>query len=117
MLSQQDRDFLRYWEVNRLRKKRFLRQFSIGLPFGVLIAVVIFLNVVSGWYEKAEMEVRSNSSIILVIIIALTCISVFVTIFWSKHAWEQNEQRYMELKSKEEKENDNATNADNKQSI
>ena len=103
MLSQQERDFLRYWEENRLNKKRFLRQFSIGLPFGVLIAVAIFLNLLSGWYKKADMEIRSNSSQIPVIIIALVSIVVFITIFSSYHKWEQNEQRYKELKRKAEK--------------
>lgn len=103
MLSQQERDFLRYWEENRLNKKRFLRQFSIGLPLGVLIAVAIFLNLLSGWYKKADMEIRSNSSQIPVIIIALVSIVVFITIFSSYHKWEQNEQRYKELKRKAEK--------------
>ena len=103
MLSQQEKDFLRYWEENRLNKKRFLRQFSIGLPFGVLIAVAIFLNLLSGWYKKADMEIRSNSSQIPVIIIALVSIVVFITIFSSYHKWEQNEQRYKELKRKAEK--------------
>ena len=103
MLSQQEKDFLRYWEENRLNKKRFLRQFSIGLPLGVLIAVAIFLNLLSGWYKKADMEIRSNSSQIPVIIIALVSIVVFITIFSSYHKWEQNEQRYKELKRKAEK--------------
>ena len=102
MLSQQEKDFLRYWEVNRLSKKRFLRQFSIGLPLGVLIVVAIFFNLLSGWYKKADAVVRSNSSVIPVIIIALVITAVFITIFSSRHKWEQNEQRYKELKHKED---------------
>ena len=104
MLSQQEKDFLRYWEVNRLSKKRFLRQFSIGLPLGVLIVVAIFFNLLSGWYKKADAVVRSNSSVIPVIIIALIITTVFITIFSSRHKWEQNEQRYNELKHKAESE-------------
>ncbi len=104
MLSQQEKDFLRYWEVNRLSKKRFLRQFSIGLPLGVLIVVAIFFNLLSGWYKKADMLVRSNSSVIPVVMIALTITAVFITIFSSRHKWEQNEQRYLELKKKLERE-------------
>ena len=100
MLSQQEKDFLRYWEVNRLSKKRFLRQFSIGLPLGVLIVVAIFFNLMSGWYKKADAVVRSNSSVIPVIIIALIITAVFIAIFSSRHKWEQNEQRYNELKHK-----------------
>jgi uncharacterized membrane protein len=103
MLSQQEKDFLRYWEENRLNKKRFLRQFSIGLPVGVLLVALIFVNLLSGWYKKAEMQMRSNSSLVLVVIVALLITAVFIAIFSSKHKWEQNEQRYQELKRKEEK--------------
>ena len=104
MLSDQEKDFLRYWEENRLNKKRFLRQFSVGLPLGVLIVVAIFVNFLSGWYKKAEMVARSDSSLMLVIIVALLFIAVFIAIFSSRHKWEQNEQRYLELKQKEAKE-------------
>lgn len=102
MLSQQEKNFLRYWEANRLNKKRFLRQFSIGLPVGVLLVVVVFINLLSGWYKKAEMQIRSNSSLVLVVIVALVITAVFIAIFSSRHKWEQNEQRYQELKRKEE---------------
>ena len=102
MLSQQEKEFLRYWEENRLNKKRFLRQFSIGLPLGVLIAVAIFVNVLSGWYRQADMVIRNNSSLMLVIIVALVTTAVFIAIFSSRHKWEQNEQRYLELKKKAE---------------
>ena len=100
MLSQQEKDFLRYWEENRLNKKRFLRQFSIGLPVGVLLIVLVFVNLLSGWYKEAEMQLRSNASLILVVMVALLATAVFIAIFSSKHKWEQNEQRYQELKRK-----------------
>ncbi len=100
MLSKQDQDFLRYWEANRLKKKKFLRQFSVGLPLSVLIVAVLFVNILSGWYKRADMVIRSNSSVIIVVIIAAIGIAVFMTIFSSKHKWEQNEQRYQELISK-----------------
>lgn len=103
MLSKQEQDFLRYWEESRLQKKKFLRQFSVGLPLSVLIVLVLFVNLLSGWYKRADMVVRSNSSIIIVVIIASLGIAVFMTIFSSKHKWDQNEQRYQELKLKEAK--------------
>ena len=102
MLSQQEKEFLRYWEENRLNKKRFLRQFSIGLPVGVLLVVLIFINLLSGWYKKAEMQLRSNASLLLIVLFALLITVVFIAIFSSKYKWEQNEQRYLELKRKTE---------------
>ena len=104
MLTKEEKDFLIYWETNRLNKKKFLRQFSIGLPLGVLLAAAVFINLLSGWYKKADMVIRSNSSILVTILIALLAIAVFLTIFSSRHKWEQNEQRYLELKAKENKE-------------
>jgi hypothetical protein len=39
----------------------------------------------------------------IVIIIGLIITAVFIAIFSSKLKWEQNEQRYLELKRKQEK--------------
>lgn len=103
MLLKEEEEFIRFWEENRLKKKKFLRQFSIGLPLGVLIILVLFANLLSGWYERADMVMRSNSSLVIVIIIAALGIAVFMTIFTSRHKWDQNEQRYQELKMKKEK--------------
>ena len=104
MLTKEEKDFLAYWEANRLHKKKFLRQFSIGLPIGVFLAVAVFVNLLSGWYKKADMIIRSNSSLMATILIAIVVIAVFFTIFSSRHKWEQNEQRYQELKVKESSE-------------
>ena len=104
MLTKEEKDFMAYWEANRLQKKKFLRQFSIGLPVSVLLAGAVLVNLLSGWYKKADMVIRSNSSLLITILIALVGIAVFITIFSSRHKWEQNEQRYLELKAKEPKE-------------
>ncbi|MEI6947715.1 hypothetical protein V9K67_11020 [Paraflavisolibacter sp. H34] len=101
MLTQQEQDFIRYWEANRLNKKRFLRQFSLGFPLGVGIVLVILVNLLSGWYKKADMVLQTHSSVIIVVLIAGVGIATFVTIFSSRHKWEQNEQRYHELKARE----------------
>lgn len=100
-LTQQEKDFLVYWEANRNNKKKFLRQFSVGLPLGVLMVLAIFINLFSGWNKRAEMVARGDSSFLYTVIIAIVAIAVFMTIFSSKHKWEQNEQRYLELKQKE----------------
>jgi sterol desaturase/sphingolipid hydroxylase (fatty acid hydroxylase superfamily) len=100
MLSKKEEEFLKYWEQNRLQKKKFMRQFSIGLPIGVVMVVVLFLNVLSGWYKKADMVLRGNSSVIVVIVIAVVGTVFFITFFAGNHKWEQNEQRYQELLSR-----------------
>jgi sterol desaturase/sphingolipid hydroxylase (fatty acid hydroxylase superfamily) len=103
MLSIEEENFLGYWEKNRIQKKRFLRQFSIGLPIGVVMVVVLFLNLLSGWYKKADMVLRGNSSVIVVIVIAVVGIVFFITFFAGSHKWDQNEQRYQELLIKKQR--------------
>lgn len=106
MLTKLEEDFFNYWQQQRLRKKQFLRKFSIGLPFAVFIAAAIFINLVSGWYKKADMEIRSQGSLIIVIIIAVLAIVVFITIFAARHKWDQNEQYYQELLQKKQTQTD-----------
>jgi uncharacterized membrane protein len=103
MLTSHEKEFLRYWEVQRTKKKSFLRKLSIGLPLAVLITVALLVNMLSGWYEKADMVVRSNSSLIIVVLVAVVAIVVFVTIFAARHKWEQQEQLYNELNSRRHK--------------
>ncbi len=91
-----------YWESNRLRRKRGIRQLSIGLPLSVLIVFAIFANFLSGWYPRAEAAFRADSSIIFIVLIAVLGIVVFTTIFSIKHKWDINEQRYQELKARKQ---------------
>jgi hypothetical protein len=102
MLTNQEQEFIRYWEANRQSKKRFLRQFSMGFPLGVGIVLVVLVNLLSGWYKKADMVLQTHSSVIIVVLIAGVGIATFVTVFSSKHKWDQNEQRYLELKAREQ---------------
>jgi ATP/ADP translocase len=102
MLTQEEERFFNYWQEQRLRKKQFLRKFSIGLPLGVLIAAALLVNLLSGWYKKAMMELNSDSSLIIVVLIALIAIVVFITIFSAHHRWDRNETMYQELLRKKE---------------
>ena len=105
MLTQEEQDFIKYWEANRLKRKKVFRQLALGLPLGALLAITIFVNFFSSWYKKAEMVrneavMKNQSSLILVLIVAALLIVVFVVIFSVKHKWDIQEQRYRELVSK-----------------
>jgi len=102
MITKDEEDFLRYWSQQRLRKKQFLNKLSVGLPLGALIGGGLVINFLSGWYKRADMELRSNSSVIIVVLIAAIAIVVFITIFANRHKWDQNELRYQELLRKKE---------------
>lgn len=105
MFSKEEQDFIKYWEENRLKQKRFFKQFAIGLPFGVLFAVAMFLNFTSGWDKRVTSIIQtypSYKSLILVLIIAILAIVVFISVFSVKVKWEKYEQRYRELLSRKE---------------
>ncbi|MGV3528904.1 MAG: hypothetical protein ACO1OO_08415 [Flavisolibacter sp.] len=108
MLNKKEEDFLQYWEEQRKDKKKFLRKVSIGLPLGVLLAAAVLINFLSGWYKKPDMDIRSHSSVIIVVLIALVGIVVFITIFSAHYRWDQNEMQYKELLSKKKKEETHA---------
>jgi len=101
MLTPEEQKFLEYWPVQRVKKKRSLKQFTIGLPLGVLMVVALFMNIATGWHKQATATLRSNSSLILVVLIAAVAIVVFMTIFSMRYKWEQHEQQYQELLSKQ----------------
>jgi len=100
MLTNEEKGFIVYWESNRLRKKKIWRQLSIGLPLSVLLVTTIFANLFSGWYRRADMEMKKEeSSLILVLLAAALLIVAFVVVFSVRHRWDLNEQRYRELLS------------------
>jgi L-cystine uptake protein TcyP (sodium:dicarboxylate symporter family) len=107
MFSKEEQAFIKYWEQNRNKQRRFFKQFAIGLPFGVLFAIAMFLNFSSGW-DKRVLEITktypSFKSLILVLLIALVGIVVFISVFSVKVRWEKYEQRYRELMSRSQSE-------------
>jgi membrane protein YdbS with pleckstrin-like domain len=104
MLTPDEEKFIEYWEANRLSRKKVLKQLYVGLPFAALLVIAIVVNFLSGWYKRADMEIRSNSSLVLVVVIAGIAIVVFTTVFSVRHKWEMNEQLYRELLAKKAKE-------------
>ena len=102
MLTPEEEKFLNYWGEQRQNRKSFLRKFSIILPVVSLLTLVFFVNFMSGWYGKADRELRRHSSVIIVILIAVVAIVVFVTIFSARFKWEQNEADYQALLAKKE---------------
>jgi hypothetical protein len=97
MLSKEENAFIGYWEQNRLRRKKIVRQFLLGIPAGLLIVVPIVINLTSGWYKRADMEANSQDFNPMVLMVALLLIVGFTAIFWQRHKWDQCEQRYQEL--------------------
>jgi hypothetical protein len=104
MLTQREKDFIRYWEANRLRRKKVFRQFLIGIPIGLLFVIPIVINFSSGWYRRADMEAHSADFNPVVLLVALLLIVGFTAIFYQRHKWDQYEQHYRELMARRLKE-------------
>ena len=105
MLNEEESRFVEYWSKNRTKQKKFYKQLAIGLPVGVLFAAAIFINFTSGWYKRATMVFNaypSAKSLVIVLLVAIILIVVFVSVFSVKVKWEKYEQRYKELKGREE---------------
>lgn len=107
MLTKEDENFIKYWEDQRQRKKQFLRKISFGLPLGVFMVLAVFISMLSGWYQKADMVLHEYSSLIIVVLVAGLAIIFFITYFSAQHKWDMNEQHYQELLQKQKQENFN----------
>ena len=103
MLTQQEKDLIRYWENNRLRRKKVVRQFLVGIPIGLLFVIPIVVNFTSGWYKRAMMEAGSQDFNPMVLLVALLLIVGFTAIFYQRHQWDQYEQRYRELLARDQR--------------
>ena len=111
MLSRHDEAFLQYWEKNRNREKKLLRQLFIGLPLGLLISGGIVFSLDLGWYSRANMVANSQMNP-YVLLIAVAAIAVFTAIFYKKYKWDMNEQHYRELIfKKQQQQNHESANA------
>jgi membrane protein YdbS with pleckstrin-like domain len=103
MLSEEDEAFIEYWKANRERQKKTVHQFMVGIPVALLFVIPIAINFFSGWYKRAAMLVHTNSFNPGVLLLALLLITVFIAIFSRKFRWDQNEQRYVELLARRER--------------
>jgi hypothetical protein len=103
MLSVEEEAFIEYWKANREKQKRTFRQFLLGIPLALLFVIPIVINFFSGWYKRAAMMANTSDFNPGVLLLALIIIVVFIAIFSRKFRWEQNEQRYIELLARKQK--------------
>jgi hypothetical protein len=105
MMSEQEKNFVEYWEANRLKEKKLLKQLLIGLPIGILFGLPVLIVLFSGkfWYKRADMVANSQLNPV-VLLAAVILIVIFVAIFYKRQQWEMKEQQYLEIKARSGKE-------------
>jgi hypothetical protein len=101
MLTPEEKGFVDYWAIQRKRRKSFASRLSSGLPLGVLIVAVLGVSIATGWYERATAIIRTHASVIIAIILAAIGIVIFMSYFSAQHEWDQNEERYQSLLTRE----------------
>jgi membrane protein YdbS with pleckstrin-like domain len=102
MLTNEEEKFMSWWRQNREQEKTLGRQLRMVLPIGLILGVAIILNFITGWYTRAIMVANSGSTP-LVIIIGIIIVALFTSVFYKRHRWEMNEQRYQELEVKQKR--------------
>lgn len=102
MLSAGERDFIKYWEENRERTKHWTSHLKTGFLYGLIFALPILINYLSGWFTNIRFSLPGT---LLFISIAVACVVFFFAIFYQRYRWERNEQLYEELIAKEKKGN------------
>ncbi len=100
MLTNEEENFIVYWEANREKQKKITSQWMIGLPAGLIFGLPILLNVFLDWNIQIKFMTRGQLNTIL---IAVLIIISFISIFTVKHKWDLRETHYKELLHKRKK--------------
>ena len=101
MITENEKEFMVWWENNHEKEKKFSHKLLYGAPWGLIFALPVLLAVIfHDWYKN--MIPISTSQIILISIIVLA-IAIFYALFKMQVKWEANDQLYKELKLKEKK--------------
>jgi membrane protein YdbS with pleckstrin-like domain len=101
MLTDEEKEFINYWNSNRLRKKKVWKQLAVGLPLATALVLSIFINIIFRWHKEAEKVFkREQASLVIVLVVACLLIVIFIVILSARHRWDINEQHYKELLAK-----------------
>ena len=103
-LNTEEDDFIQWWEANRLKEKRWVRQLTIGMPLGLVFGLPILLSVLfRGWYKR--MPYISGGQLTLILMGCLA-IAVFYAVIRMHVRWDEREQHYKSLMIKKQSSDD-----------
>ncbi|MGZ5247903.1 MAG: hypothetical protein ACXWV5_12630 [Flavitalea sp.] len=99
MTSEQEKEFIQYWEEVREHQGKLRTQLFSGIPIGLMFAVPVIIILITSrfWFKRADMVANAKLDP-LVFGIAIFLITVFVAVFYKRFQWEQKEQQYQEFK-------------------
>jgi heme/copper-type cytochrome/quinol oxidase subunit 2 len=92
MLTKEDENFLKYWSVQREKKRTFYGMASVGFRLGVFIVIGLALSLFAAKFSrKANPVLENNTSLIITVMIAGLAIVFFITYFSAQHKWDYQE--------------------------
>jgi membrane protein implicated in regulation of membrane protease activity len=122
MLSEKDKAFIQRWETVREKESSVKHKLLSGLPMAMLFAlpVLLFFVIVKiffpSWFATAthrqtevvvpgltQDHMQLSAGNMAMAFIAVLVVVLFFAYFRMHYKWENNEQLYRELKSKEKK--------------
>ncbi|HET9056796.1 MAG TPA: hypothetical protein VFN30_08115 [Chitinophagaceae bacterium] len=98
MLTKEEKEFILYWETHSAKTNNWKVHLKSGAWWGLLFALPILLNYLSGWFTNIRLRLPGTITFIL---LAVAGIAFFFAVFSQRFRWEYNERRYKELKAKE----------------
>ncbi|MCO6496395.1 MAG: hypothetical protein J5I50_01910 [Chitinophagaceae bacterium] len=101
MLTQEERDFVTFWEENREKEGSLKKMMMYGAPWGLLFALPIMVVLIFHDWHKRVGNISTGQ--VIVVAICVAAIAFFYAYFRQKVKWEEKEQLYKELKIKEKK--------------
>ena len=103
MITEKEEEFLQYWEENREIENTFARKFLGGLPMALLFSlpIILFIAVIKIFFPDWYMKISGIATgMLLPVVLAIFGVVVFFAYFRMQYKWENNEQLYKELRSK-----------------
>ncbi len=107
MITQKEKEFIAYWELERENRATFTNKLISGLPMAFLFGLPIILSVVVVYLFFPDFYTRISNlpkGIFATIFLAVIFCVLFFSYFRMQYKWEMNEQLYQELKRKQKKE-------------
>jgi membrane protein YdbS with pleckstrin-like domain len=104
MLSSKEKEFIEYWEKNRLSQKTTAYRLRRGLPFSllfitpVLVTIVLIYFASPDWYAKIAGQISVS---LPVIVVAIFLFAFLFSLMRMQFQWEAYEQQYLEIKAKQ----------------
>ena len=106
MLTEEELNFLSFWETHRLAYSKFSSKILRGLPmasifgFSIIVLLLVVYLFIPDWYSKVA--IRNNGTVTAILIAVILLVSFF-SYFRMHFQWEMNEQAFKELKAKQHK--------------